>query len=69
MSNVKGVLPKRDRRPERPRIVLFLLGEAGDSAEFLPIREIMSLNCGLGETLSRPAPYVCRSPECLAPAT
>jgi len=30
--------------------VLFLLEEAGDSVEFLPIREIMTLNWGLGNT-------------------
>jgi len=34
--------------------VLFLLAEAGDSVEFLPIREIMSLTWGLGNTPSRP---------------
>ena len=44
MSGLQGVLPKEERRPERPRITLFLLAEAGDSVEFLPIREIMSLN-------------------------
>ena len=49
-EKLKGVLPKGHRRPERPRSVLFLLAEAGDSVEFLPIREIMSLNWGLGNT-------------------
>ncbi len=43
-------MPKGDLRPERPRKVLFLLEEAGDSVEFLPIREIMAPNWRLGNT-------------------
>ena len=50
VSGLQGVLPKGRRRPERPRIVVFLLAEAGDCVEFLPIREIMSPNWGLGNT-------------------
>jgi len=36
-GRIKGVLPKRHRRPERQRIVVFLLAEAGDSVVFLPM--------------------------------
>ena len=43
-------MPKGDLRPERPRKVLFLLEEAGDSVEFMPIREIMAPNWRLGNT-------------------
>ena len=49
-------MPEGHRRPERARIVLFLLEEAGDSVEFLPIREIMTPNWGVGNT-----PYIMQS--------